>query len=81
VAHGNTCNHINPVSKRSCMIITRKERETNQQVLRRFNRTLLNLGILNIARDKKEFAKEDTRSTRKRAAVRREGLRRAKQWY
>jgi len=63
------------------MIITRKERETNQQVLRRFNRTILNLGLLNIARDKKEFVKEDTRSTRKRAATRREGLRRTKQWY
>lgn len=63
------------------MIVTRKERETNQQVLRRFNRTILNLGILNIARDNKEFIKEPTRSTRKRAAVRRDGLRRTRQWY
>ena len=63
------------------MVITRKERETNQQVLRRFNRTLLNLGILNTARENKEFSKEDTRATRKRAAIRRDGLRRTKQWY
>ena len=63
------------------MVITRKERETNQQVLRRFNRTILNLGILNTARDKKEFAKEETRATRKRAAIRRDGMRRTRLWY
>lgn len=63
------------------MVITRKEKENNQQVLRRFNRTILNLGLLNVAREKKEFAKELSRSTRKRAAVRREGIRRTRQWY
>jgi len=63
------------------MVITRKEKENNQQVLRRFNRTLLNLGLLNVAREKKEFTKDLSRATRKRAAVRRESIRRTRQWY
>ena len=63
------------------MVVTRKEKETNQQVVRRFNRIMQYLTVLNKAREKKEFVKEETRATRKRSAVRRDSLRRAKQWY
>jgi hypothetical protein len=63
------------------MLVVRKEKETNQQVLRRFNRIMLSLDNLNKARENKEFVKEPNRATRKRSAVRRDSLRRTKQWY
>ncbi|MEI6477942.1 MAG: hypothetical protein WCO52_03060 [bacterium] len=63
------------------MIVTRKEKETNQQVLRRFNRIMQMMNSLQEARDNKEFAKKPTRFVRKQSAVRREKLRAAKQWY
>lgn len=63
------------------MIITRKEKETNQQVLRRFNRIMQMMKYLQDARDKKEFVKKPSRSIRKASAVRREKLRSTRQWY
>lgn len=63
------------------MLVVRKEKETNQQVLRRFNRIMLALDTLNQAREKKEFVKDPTRATIKRSALRRESLRRSRSWY
>lgn len=63
------------------MIVTRKEKETNQQVLRRFNRIMQMMKTLQEARDKREFSKEPSRYVRKQSAVRREKLRSTKQWY
>ena len=63
------------------MLVTRKEKETNQQVLRRFNRIVQMMNFLQDAREKKEFAKKPTRFVRKRSAVRREKLRSTRQWY
>lgn len=63
------------------MLITRKEKETNQQVLRRFNRVMIALDLLNKAREKQEFVKDLNRATIKRSAQRRDMLRRTKQWY
>ena len=64
-----------------CMLITRKEKETNQQVLRRFNRVMIALDVLTKAREKQEFVKDLNRATIKRSAQRRDMLRRTKQWY
>lgn len=63
------------------MIVTRKERETNQQVLRRFNRATQADQRLKKARDNKFFTKEPNRFARRMAALRKEVLRRTKQWY
>lgn len=63
------------------MIVTRKEKETNQQVLRRFNRVLQMKNSLQIARDNKNFVKEPTRFIIKQSAVRREKLRSTREWY
>ncbi|MCC2631539.1 MAG: hypothetical protein K0S20_238 [Patescibacteria group bacterium] len=63
------------------MLVTRKEKETNQQVIRRFNRIMQMMKTLQDARDRREFAKEPTRFVRKQSAVRREKLRANKQWY
>lgn len=63
------------------MIVLRKERETNQQVLRRFNRLLQTHNLLKKVRDKQYFAKEANRFARKTAAVRRNQLRDERQWY
>ena len=63
------------------MIVLRKEKETNQQVLRRFNRIVQTSKWLQEARDKKEFAKEPNRFAIRQSALRRENLRKAKQWY
>ena len=63
------------------IVVCKKEKETNQQVLRRFNRAILNSKILQEAREISEFAKAPNRSTIRRSALRREELRRKKQWY
>ena len=63
------------------MIVTRKERETNQQVLRRFNRLAQASDLLRRARDEKHFVKEPNRFARRMSALRKEVLRRTKQWY
>ena len=63
------------------MIVVRKEKETNQQVLRRFNRIMQNIKWLQEARDKKEFSKKPNRFAIKQSALRRENLRKNKQWY
>jgi ribosomal protein S21 len=63
------------------MIVIRKEKETNQQVLRRFNRIMQSMNTLQDARDKKEFVKKPNRFAIKQSALRREGIRRNKQWY
>ncbi len=63
------------------MIVTRKERETNQQVIRRFNRAAQADQGLKKARDNKHFTKAPTRFARRMAALRKEVLRRTKQWY
>ena len=63
------------------MIILRKDKETNQQVLRRFNRIMQTSKWLQIARDKKEFIKQPNRYAIKQSALRRENLRKTKQWY
>ena len=63
------------------MLVVRKEKETNQQVLRRFNRIMLTLDTLNQARENKEFVKAPNRAEIKRGAQRRDLLRRTRQWY
>lgn len=63
------------------MIVTRKEKETNQQILRRFNRVMQNIKWLQEARDKREFAKKPNRFAIRQSALRRENLRKTKQWY
>jgi ribosomal protein S21 len=63
------------------MIVLRKDRETNQQVLRRFNRLLQAHSKLKKVRDKQYFAKEPNRFARKVAAVRKTQLRDERQWY
>jgi ribosomal protein S21 len=63
------------------MIVLRKEKETNQQVLRRFNRLLQANNLLKLVREKQYFAKEPNRFARKTAAVRRSQLRDERQWY
>jgi ribosomal protein S21 len=63
------------------MVISRKERETNQQVLRRFNRLTQQDEKLKKVRDKKYFVKEVSRSMRKQSSVRKEQLRRNKVLY
>lgn len=63
------------------MIVIRKEKETNQQVLRRFNRVMQNIKWLQEARDKREFAKKPNRFAIRQSALRRENLRKTKQWY
>lgn len=63
------------------MIVNRKEKETNQQVLRRFNRLATQDPKLKLVRDKKYFAKEPNRFARLTGAVRREALRKLRLWY
>jgi ribosomal protein S21 len=63
------------------MVVTRKNNETNQQLVRRFNRIMQILPTLQIAKDKREFVKPITRSLRKAAAVRRNHIRAARNWY
>lgn len=63
------------------MIVTRKEKETNQQVLRRFNRVLQMMNSLQVARDNKNFVKKPSRFIRKQSAVRRDKLRATRSWY
>jgi ribosomal protein S21 len=63
------------------MVVLRKERETNQQVLRRFNRLLLMSNRLQDVRTKQTFAKDPNRFARKTAAVRKNQLRDERQWY
>lgn len=63
------------------MLVVRKERETNQQVLRRFNRLTLQDRKLHKAREKQFFAKEPNRFARLQSALRRESLRRNRVWY
>ena len=63
------------------MIVTRKEKETNQQVLRRFNRIATQDAKLKIVRDRKYFVKEPNRFARLQGGIRREVLRKLRQWY
>lgn len=63
------------------MIVVRKEKETNQQVLRRFNRLLQAHNLLRSVRDRQFFVKEPNRFARKTGAVRRSQLRDERQWY
>jgi hypothetical protein len=63
------------------MIVTRKEKETNQQVLRRFNRLIQQDTKLKKVRDRKNFIKEPNRFARLQSALRKIQLRDDKQWY
>jgi ribosomal protein S21 len=63
------------------MLVIRKERETNQQVLRRFNRQAQTNPKLQKVREKQFFVKEVNRFARLRSALRRDLLRRNRQWY
>lgn len=63
------------------MIVVRKEKETNQQVLRRFNRVMQSIKWLQEARDKREFVKKPNRFAVRQSALRRESLRKSRQWY
>ena len=63
------------------MIVSRKEKETNQQVLRRFNRLVQQDPKLKKVRDRKHFLKEPNRFARQQSAVRKEQLRKGRQWY
>ncbi len=63
------------------MIVLRKEKETNQQVLRRFNRLLQATNLLRQVREKQYFQKEDNRFKRKTTAVRRAKMRDERAWY
>jgi ribosomal protein S21 len=63
------------------MIVVRKEKETNQQVLRRFNRIMQTIKHLLEVREGREFVKDPNRFSRRASAVRKDKLRRSKQWY
>lgn len=63
------------------MIVSRKEKETNQQVLRRFNRLVQQDPKLKKLRDSKYFAKEPNRFARLQSAIRKEHLRKTRLWY
>ena len=63
------------------MTVTRKEKETNQQVLRRFNRSIQQSERLNEARERRNFLKPLNRFAIRRAAVRKTQLRDERQWY
>lgn len=63
------------------MIVLRKEKETNQQVLRRFNRLLQAHNTLRVVRDKMFFVKKQNRFAIRTAAVRRQQLRDEREWY
>lgn len=63
------------------MIISRKEKETNQQVLRRFNRLIQQDTKLQKVRDNQRLVKEPNRFERLQSAVRRDKMRKNKQWY
>ncbi len=63
------------------MVVTRKEKETNQQVLRRFNRIMQGLKVFQDVREKKEFKREPNRFAIRTSALRRDSLRKARQWY
>ena len=63
------------------MLVVRKERETNQQVVRRFNRIMQMMKSLQEVRDNQEFNKKPSRAIRKAGAVRREKMRSTRQWY
>lgn len=63
------------------MLASRKEKETNQQVLRRFNRIVQGLNFLQDIRENREFHKPLNRFAIKQSALRRESLRRDRQWY
>lgn len=63
------------------MIIIRKEKETNQQVLRRFNRLAQQDSKLKKVRDRRTFLKAPNRFARLQSALRKEQLRKTKQWY
>lgn len=63
------------------MIVTRKEKETNQQVLRRFNRLTQQDPKLKIVRDGKHFLKKPNRFARLQNALRKDILRKTRQWY
>lgn len=63
------------------MLVTRKEKETNAQVIRRFNRLMQQDMKLKRVRDLKHFKKETTRFARLRSAMRKESLRKTRQWY
>jgi ribosomal protein S21 len=63
------------------MIAVRKEKETNQQVLRRFNRVMQSITHLEEIRAHREFVKEPNRAARRQSAVRKEKIRRGRQYY
>jgi ribosomal protein S21 len=63
------------------MIVVRKEKETNQQVLRRFNRLTQQDQKLKKVRDRRTFIKEPNRFARLQSALRKEGLRKTRLWY
>jgi ribosomal protein S21 len=63
------------------MIVLRKEKETNQQVLRRFNRLLQAHNTLRKVRERQFFVKKPNRFALKTGAVRRSQLRDERQWY
>lgn len=63
------------------MIVARKEKETNQQVLRRFNRLIQQDSKLKKVRDRKFFVKEPNRFARLQNALRKDVLRKTRQWY
>jgi ribosomal protein S21 len=63
------------------MIVSRKEKETNQQVLRRFNRLLQQDPKLKKVRDRRFFLKDPNRFARMQSAIRKEQLRKTRQWY
>lgn len=63
------------------MLVTRKEKETNQQVLRRFHRIMQSLKHLQAVRENQEFNKDPNRFARRQSALRRDQNRRNRQWY
>jgi ribosomal protein S21 len=63
------------------MLVVRKERETNQQVLRRFNRIIQMMNSLQEVRDNQRFVKKPSRFVIKKSAVRRDKLRSTRVWY
>jgi ribosomal protein S21 len=57
------------------IVVSRKEKETNHQVIRRFNRGTQQNKALKEVRDRQHFEKAMTRNARRRVAARRAALR------
>lgn len=61
--------------------VKKKGNERFESMLRRFNREILQSGILTIAKSARFFEKEPNRGARRNSAIRRNALRKIRQGY